>query len=80
MQGAVLKQIEVPSHHGAPERARSLLFRRRPKIVFVQSPPSFAVLFVYLYCALTDSRFVVDAHSAAFLYAAWRRPEFLYRH
>jgi glycosyltransferase involved in cell wall biosynthesis len=35
---------------------------------------------VYLYCRLTGAHYVVDAHSAAFLYAAWRRPEFVYRH
>lgn len=57
-----------------------LLLRKRPGLVFVQSPPSLAVIVVYLYCRLTGAHYVVDAHSAAFLYAAWRRPEFLYRH
>jgi glycosyltransferase involved in cell wall biosynthesis len=56
-----------------------LLFHRRPKIVFMQSPPSFAVLFVYLYCALTDSRFVVDAHSAALQLPVWTWPHWLHR-
>lgn len=57
-----------------------LLFRKRPSIVFVQSPPSFAVLFVYFYCALTNSRFVVDAHSDAFTSAYWARPRWLHRY
>jgi len=55
-----------------------LLFRKRPKIVFVQSPPSWAVLFVYLYCALTGARYLIDAHSAAFQYVYWTRPGWLH--
>lgn len=56
-----------------------LLFRKRPKIVLVQSPPSPAVLFVYIYCALTRSRYLIDAHSAALLYPFWTRPRWLHR-
>jgi len=56
-----------------------LLFRQRPKIVFVQSPPSFAVFFVYLYCALLNGRFVVDTHSDAMQAPYWTRPQWLYR-
>jgi len=56
-----------------------LLFQKRPRLVIVQSPPSFAVVFVYLYCALTNSRFVVDAHSGAFQLPFWTRPQWLYR-
>lgn len=56
-----------------------LLFRQRPKLVFVQSPPSFAVLFVYLYCALTNGRYIVDTHSNALQSRYWTRPRFLYR-
>ncbi len=56
-----------------------LLFRERPEIVFVQSPPSFAVLFVYLYCVTTRNRFLVDAHSDALQSAHWTRPRWLHR-
>jgi len=56
-----------------------LLFQKRPKLVFVQSPPGFAVLIVYIYCALTKSRYIVDAHSMAFQYPLWTRPQWLYR-
>ncbi len=56
-----------------------LLFRKRPKIVIVQSPPSLAVLFVYIYCAFTSSRYLIDAHSAAFQLPYWTRPEWLHR-
>jgi glycosyltransferase involved in cell wall biosynthesis len=56
-----------------------LLFQQRPKIVFVQSPPSFAVFFVYLYCVLMNGRFIVDAHSDAMQAPYWTRPQWLYR-
>jgi glycosyltransferase involved in cell wall biosynthesis len=57
-----------------------LLSRRRPSVVFVQSPPSFAAMVVWLYCSLTSARFVVDAHSAAMQSPYWTRPRWLYRH
>jgi glycosyltransferase involved in cell wall biosynthesis len=47
--------------------------------VFVQSPPSIAVLIVCLYCWLTGSCYVVDAHSDAFHSAYWSRPAWLHR-
>jgi glycosyltransferase involved in cell wall biosynthesis len=56
-----------------------LLWRRRPRLVFVQSPPSQAVWFVALYCMMSGARFVVDAHSAALQSGYWTRPEALYR-
>ncbi len=56
-----------------------LLFQKRPQVVFVQSPPSFAVLFVYIYCALTGGNFVVDTHSDALQRAYWTRPGWLHR-
>lgn len=56
-----------------------LLFRERPQVVFVQSPPSFAVLFVYLYCALTGAKYLIDAHSAALLLWVWTWPGWLHR-
>jgi glycosyltransferase involved in cell wall biosynthesis len=55
-----------------------LLFQKRPRVVIVQSPPSFAVLFVALYCKMTNSRYVIDAHSDAFQRGIWTRPTWLY--
>ncbi len=57
----------------------SLLFRLRPKIVFIQSPPSFAVFFVFIYCLITNSQYVIDAHSGALLTPYWIRPAWLHR-
>ena len=63
------------------EGARTLLLlsRRRPRIVFVQSPPTPAVMLVAVYCAFAGARFIVDAHSAAMQAPRWTRPRWLYR-
>jgi glycosyltransferase involved in cell wall biosynthesis len=55
------------------------LLRHRPRLVLVQNPPSFAVIFVAVYAALSRAIFVVDAHSAAFDAKVWSRPEWVYR-
>lgn len=55
------------------------LFTRRPRVIFVQSPPGFAVMFSHLYCAVTGARFITDAHTAAIDCGWWSRPERLYR-
>jgi glycosyltransferase involved in cell wall biosynthesis len=59
-------------------RTLSLLFRKRPKLVFVQSPPGLAVLFVALYCMLTGSQYIVDAHSAALQLSVWTKPRWFW--
>lgn len=56
-----------------------LLSRRRPRLVFVQSPPSVAVWVVAAYSSLSGADFVVDAHSAAMLAPRWRHPRWLNR-
>jgi glycosyltransferase involved in cell wall biosynthesis len=60
-------------------RTLALLFRRRPRVVFVQSPPSFAVLAAWAYALAARRRFVVDAHSCAMRSVFWTRPRWLYR-
>lgn len=60
-------------------RTIRLLARRRPRVVFVQSPPTLAVWAVATYAALTGARFVIDAHSDAFQRARWTRPRWLNR-
>lgn len=49
----------------------SLLRRERPDVVFVASPPVFAVIAVWLYCAVYRRRFVVDAHTGLFDDPRW---------
>ena len=55
------------------------LLRRRPRVVFVQSPPSFAAWVAAAYGAATGAAVVVDAHSDAFERAIWTRPAWLNR-
>jgi glycosyltransferase involved in cell wall biosynthesis len=59
-------------------KTMSLLARRRPRVVFVQSPPSLSVITVAIYCAISGAMFVVDAHSAAMQSPFWTRPRWLY--
>ena len=56
-----------------------LLLRRRPRLVFVQSPPTFAALLVAMWGSVTGTRLVIDAHSAAMLSPVWTRPRWLHR-
>jgi glycosyltransferase involved in cell wall biosynthesis len=56
-----------------------LLFRDRPRAVFVMAPPVIAVLPVFLYCRLMNVPFVIDAHSGAYLNRRWRRFQWLQR-
>lgn len=69
----------------------ALLLKERPRIVFIQDPPIFASLSVYLYHRLAgllwrDHRtgYVIDAHTGAFLHPWWKPFRWLqkivYRH
>ncbi|MCK4823059.1 hypothetical protein KA005_45275, partial [bacterium] len=48
------------------------LRRYRPDVVFVQNPPIFCVLVVFLYAQLYGARYVIDSHTGAFLSWKWR--------
>lgn len=43
-----------------------------PDIVFVQNPPIFCVMVVFIYCQLFDARYVIDSHTGAFVSWKWR--------
>jgi len=60
-------------------RTYRILLRDRPRMVFVQSPPSLAVWSVAAYAAIRGARFVIDAHSDAFERGRWTRPRWLNR-
>jgi glycosyltransferase involved in cell wall biosynthesis len=49
-----------------------LLARRRPDVVFIQNPPTFAPLFVYLYGLLSNTKFIIDTHTGALIYPQWQ--------
>lgn len=48
-----------------------ILFRERPKLVFVQNPPIFAPLFAWIYCALTRNSLIIDSHTHALQSSLW---------
>lgn len=56
-----------------------LLWSRRPRVVFVMTPPVIAAIPVYLYCLITRASFVLDAHTAALAYPRWTRILFLHK-
>src|SRR5688572_8855380 len=56
-----------------------ILFRERPRAVFVMVPPVFAGLTVWLYAAIRRVPFVLDAHTAAFLHPRWKSWQWLQR-
>jgi glycosyltransferase involved in cell wall biosynthesis len=60
-------------------RTLASLLRRRPRIVFVQSPPTFAAWTIAIYSFFTGASFVIDAHSDAFERARWTRPAWITR-
>ncbi|HUP76704.1 MAG TPA: glycosyltransferase [Acidimicrobiales bacterium] len=55
------------------------LLRRRPRVIFVQSPPSFAVMVAGAYAWLFRRSYVIDAHSDAFQSSYWMWPRWLHR-
>lgn len=56
-----------------------VLFRERPGFVFVQNPPVFCALVVYVFGKFFQSRFILDSHTAAFLSRRWGRFLWLHR-
>jgi glycosyltransferase involved in cell wall biosynthesis len=58
-------------------RTMAAFVRHRPRLVFVQSPPTMAVWLAALYSGLRGGRFVIDHHSDAFERARWTRPRWL---
>ena len=48
-----------------------ILRRERPDIIFVQNPPIFAVVVVFLYARCHGARYVIDSHTGAFLGPKW---------
>jgi glycosyltransferase involved in cell wall biosynthesis len=56
-----------------------ILWRERPSVVFVMTPPVVACLPAWLYASIAGGSFVIDAHSGALLDPRWRRVLFLHR-
>ncbi|MBN1487733.1 MAG: glycosyltransferase [Anaerolineae bacterium] len=47
-----------------------LLFRKRPRVIFVQNPPIFGPMVVYLWSLMSGAKFIIDSHTDA-LRASW---------
>ncbi|MCL4251402.1 MAG: hypothetical protein KJ065_24840 [Anaerolineae bacterium] len=49
-----------------------VLFKNRPRVVYVTNPPVFAPLCVLVYCKLTGAQFVMDTHPPSLYADRWR--------
>jgi len=49
-----------------------ICIREKPKVVFVQNPPIFAPLIVYLYSKIWKSQLIIDSHTFALLAWWWK--------
>jgi glycosyltransferase involved in cell wall biosynthesis len=56
-----------------------ILFRERPRVVFVMTPPVVACFPVWVYARTTGTSFVIDAHTGAFLDSRWKPLLFLHK-
>lgn len=55
----------------ASAKTLRVLKKERPDIIFVQNPPIFAPLIVWIYCKMNRAHYVIDTHSAAFTWKRW---------
>lgn len=66
------KLIQVPVRYAVQAvRTWRVLSQEKPRIIFVQNPPIFAVLVVALYALFHGARYVIDSHTAAFMATKW---------
>ena len=49
----------------------NILLKEKPRLVFVQNPPIFAVGIVFIYSKITRTHYIIDSHSAAFIGKRW---------
>lgn len=57
----------------------AILFRLRPKLVYVLNPPVVAPLVTWFYCKLTNAKFIMNSHYSAIYGPKWRWSLFLTR-
>lgn len=56
-------------HHAI--RTLAILIKQKPSVVFVQNPPLFAPLVVWLYCRATGTSMILDSHTGVFVESKW---------
>jgi glycosyltransferase involved in cell wall biosynthesis len=49
-----------------------IMVKDKPDLIFVQNPPIFAPLIVYLYTIIRKSKYIIDSHTGALLAPWWR--------
>lgn len=57
-----------------------VLARQRPQAIFVQNPPIFASLMVYLWGLVTGAKYIIDSHTDALLASWWKWSLSLHRY
>jgi len=53
-------------------RTFAILAREKPRLVFVQNPPIFAAVVIYIYARLWNARYVIDSHTGGLLAPWWQ--------
>jgi glycosyltransferase involved in cell wall biosynthesis len=53
-------------------RTWAILVREKPRLVFVQNPPIFAAVVVYIYAKLCKAQYVIDSHTGALMAPWWK--------
>jgi glycosyltransferase involved in cell wall biosynthesis len=56
-----------------------ILFRDKPRVIFVMTPPVIACFPAWLYTRFTRSCYLIDAHSGALIDRRWQSTMFLHR-
>lgn len=56
-----------------------ILRHERPELVFIQNPPIFCVLVVFIYARCYRAKYVIDSHTGAFLSRRWNWTLWLHR-
>jgi len=49
-----------------------ILVREKPRLIFVQNPPIFAVVAVYIYARLWKAKYIIDSHTVGLLASWWK--------
>jgi glycosyltransferase involved in cell wall biosynthesis len=50
----------------------TILIQKKPDVIFVQNPPIFAALVVYLYTKVWKASYIIDSHTVALLAPWWK--------
>jgi len=67
------KMLQVPVRYLVQAlKTWSVLRRECPNVIFVQNPPIFCVLTIFLYTKYYHAQYIIDSHTGSFLSWKWR--------